>query len=190
MITPQMSSSPHVKSNIWDAAHWPHLLSNKVGLYDLQCAQDAYAIQSFERAIAAQNSGAFAWEIVPVWHASLVNWKCTEFWQEKAPDHYYCPQSWWFSHMVRLRYQELEASLSSWLKKMMELTRYSFHLCQTLLWTKSDVAGRSRVYPYQQGSIIHCVLSLLTSFPSTSNCKTAICCWIYAEGLQGLGCRN
>jgi hypothetical protein len=35
-------------------------------LYDLQCAQDAYAIQSFERAIAAQNSGAFAWEIVPV----------------------------------------------------------------------------------------------------------------------------
>jgi hypothetical protein len=76
------------------------------------------------------------------------------------------------------------------LKKMMELTRYSFHLCQTLLWTKSDVAGRSRVYPYQQGSIIHCVLSLFTSFPSTSNCKTAICCRIYAEGLQGLGCRN
>ncbi|KAH8935975.1 hypothetical protein BDL97_17G059700 [Sphagnum fallax] len=29
-------------------------------------AQDAYAIQSFERAIAAQNSGAFAWEIVPI----------------------------------------------------------------------------------------------------------------------------
>eukprot|EP00252_Welwitschia_mirabilis_P023834 TRINITY_DN6850_c0_g2_i3.p1 TRINITY_DN6850_c0_g2~~TRINITY_DN6850_c0_g2_i3.p1 ORF type:complete len:390 (+),score=78.03 TRINITY_DN6850_c0_g2_i3:201-1370(+) len=28
--------------------------------------QDNYAIQSFERAIAAQNSGAFAWEIVPV----------------------------------------------------------------------------------------------------------------------------
>uniref|UniRef100_A0A7N0TEQ2 Acetyl-CoA C-acetyltransferase n=1 Tax=Kalanchoe fedtschenkoi TaxID=63787 RepID=A0A7N0TEQ2_KALFE len=28
--------------------------------------QDNYAIQSFERGIAAQNSGAFAWEIVPV----------------------------------------------------------------------------------------------------------------------------
>lgn len=28
--------------------------------------QDAYAIQSFERGIAAQDSGAFAWEIVPV----------------------------------------------------------------------------------------------------------------------------
>ncbi|XP_010267976.1 PREDICTED: acetyl-CoA acetyltransferase, cytosolic 1-like isoform X1 [Nelumbo nucifera] len=28
--------------------------------------QDTYAIQSFERGIAAQNSGAFAWEIVPV----------------------------------------------------------------------------------------------------------------------------
>ncbi|XAR55247.1 Acetyl-CoA C-acetyltransferase [Bertholletia excelsa] len=28
--------------------------------------QDDYAIQSFERGIAAQNSGAFAWEIVPV----------------------------------------------------------------------------------------------------------------------------
>ncbi|XP_077216095.1 acetyl-CoA acetyltransferase 2-like isoform X2 [Tasmannia lanceolata] len=28
--------------------------------------QDAFAIQSFERGIAAQNSGAFAWEIVPV----------------------------------------------------------------------------------------------------------------------------
>ncbi|XP_077237614.1 acetyl-CoA acetyltransferase 2-like isoform X2 [Tasmannia lanceolata] len=28
--------------------------------------QDAFSIQSFERGIAAQNSGAFAWEIVPV----------------------------------------------------------------------------------------------------------------------------
>ncbi|CAH9076485.1 unnamed protein product [Cuscuta europaea] len=28
--------------------------------------QDAYAIQSFERGLAAQSSGAFAWEIVPV----------------------------------------------------------------------------------------------------------------------------
>ncbi|KAK9267998.1 hypothetical protein L1049_010436 [Liquidambar formosana] len=28
--------------------------------------QDSYAIQSFERGIAAQNSGAFSWEIVPV----------------------------------------------------------------------------------------------------------------------------
>jgi acetyl-CoA C-acetyltransferase len=28
--------------------------------------QDSYAIQSFERGIAAQDSGAFAWEIVPV----------------------------------------------------------------------------------------------------------------------------
>uniref|UniRef100_A0A0D6QUU0 Acetyl-CoA C-acetyltransferase n=1 Tax=Araucaria cunninghamii TaxID=56994 RepID=A0A0D6QUU0_ARACU len=28
--------------------------------------QDGYAIQSFERGISAQNSGAFAWEIVPV----------------------------------------------------------------------------------------------------------------------------
>lgn len=28
--------------------------------------KDAYAIQSFERGIAAQDSGAFAWEIVPV----------------------------------------------------------------------------------------------------------------------------
>ncbi|XP_057961245.1 acetyl-CoA acetyltransferase 2-like isoform X2 [Malania oleifera] len=28
--------------------------------------QDAYAIQSFERGIAAQNGGAFAWEIIPV----------------------------------------------------------------------------------------------------------------------------
>lgn len=28
--------------------------------------QDNYAVQSFERGIAAQDSGAFAWEIVPV----------------------------------------------------------------------------------------------------------------------------
>ena len=28
--------------------------------------QDNYAIQSFERGIAAQESGAFAWEIAPV----------------------------------------------------------------------------------------------------------------------------
>ena len=28
--------------------------------------QDNYAIQSFERGISAQDSGAFAWEIVPV----------------------------------------------------------------------------------------------------------------------------
>jgi hypothetical protein len=28
--------------------------------------QDAYAIQSNERGIAARDSGAFAWEIVPV----------------------------------------------------------------------------------------------------------------------------
>lgn len=28
--------------------------------------QDNYAIQSFERGIAGQESGAFAWEIVPV----------------------------------------------------------------------------------------------------------------------------
>lgn len=30
--------------------------------------QDSYAIQSFERGIAAQNSGLFAWEIVSVWY--------------------------------------------------------------------------------------------------------------------------
>ena len=28
--------------------------------------QDDYAVQSFERGIAAQEAGAFAWEIVPV----------------------------------------------------------------------------------------------------------------------------
>lgn len=28
--------------------------------------QDDYAIQSFERAIAARDSGAFSWEIAPV----------------------------------------------------------------------------------------------------------------------------
>lgn len=28
--------------------------------------QDNYAIQSFERGIAARDSGAFAWEITPV----------------------------------------------------------------------------------------------------------------------------
>lgn len=28
--------------------------------------QDNYAIQSFERGIAAQDNGSFAWEIVPV----------------------------------------------------------------------------------------------------------------------------
>lgn len=30
--------------------------------------QDNYAVQSFERGIAAQEGGAFAWEIVPVRH--------------------------------------------------------------------------------------------------------------------------
>lgn len=33
--------------------------------------QDAYAIQSFERGIAAQEGGSFAWEIVPVRHLKL-----------------------------------------------------------------------------------------------------------------------
>lgn len=32
----------------------------------MQSLQDNYAIQSFERGIAAQESGAFSWEIVPV----------------------------------------------------------------------------------------------------------------------------
>lgn len=29
--------------------------------------QDAYAIKSFERGLAAQNSGQLSWEIAPVW---------------------------------------------------------------------------------------------------------------------------
>jgi hypothetical protein len=35
-----------------------------VSIYAL--LQDSYAIQSFERGIAAQNSGHFSWEVVPV----------------------------------------------------------------------------------------------------------------------------
>lgn len=35
-----------------------------VAIYAL--LQDSYAIQSFERGIAAQNSGHFSWEVVPV----------------------------------------------------------------------------------------------------------------------------
>lgn len=34
--------------------------------------QDDYAIQSFERGIAAQSIGAFAWEIVPVSNLSTI----------------------------------------------------------------------------------------------------------------------
>jgi hypothetical protein len=35
-----------------------------VSIYAL--LQDSYAIQSFERGIAAQNSGHLSWEVVPV----------------------------------------------------------------------------------------------------------------------------
>jgi len=34
--------------------------------------QDSYAIQSFERGIAAQNSRHFSWEVVPVWFLILI----------------------------------------------------------------------------------------------------------------------
>lgn len=35
--------------------------------------QDNYAIQSFERGIAAQDAGAFTWEIAPVRQIQLNN---------------------------------------------------------------------------------------------------------------------
>lgn len=37
----------------------------------VDCFQDDFAVQSYEKAIAANNSGAFKWEIVPVIRSTL-----------------------------------------------------------------------------------------------------------------------
>ena len=36
--------------------------------------QDDYAVQSFERGIAAKDSNAFEWEIVPVGYSHITAW--------------------------------------------------------------------------------------------------------------------
>lgn len=48
--------------------------------------QDAYATQSFERGISAQNDGVFSWEIVPVWFLTCIDLKETIFWYNVHSD--------------------------------------------------------------------------------------------------------
>eukprot|EP00262_Sarcandra_glabra_P010802 TRINITY_DN2625_c0_g3_i1.p1 TRINITY_DN2625_c0_g3~~TRINITY_DN2625_c0_g3_i1.p1 ORF type:complete len:406 (-),score=88.36 TRINITY_DN2625_c0_g3_i1:160-1377(-) len=59
-----------LKDGLWDVYNdfamgmCAELCADEHGI--LREEQDSYAIQSFERGLAAQNGGAFAWEIVPV----------------------------------------------------------------------------------------------------------------------------